>query len=619
MPDLFAKFRAMQGAPMPQAPPVQEQTELERILALPRRKPLVKAQNDQRVVAQSLLDFAKGLEAKLLKPTTTTCQCGARFNRPCPKHLLPIQAWALKEIQEQGGLLGAIAVGDGKTLLDLLAPLVIPNCKTAVLLVQPNLRHQLTEIDWEYYGQHWHLPNLAVKGPRWGVPGRPWLHVVAFTELSSAKSTDLLERINADTIIIDEAQNLASDSSRTKRFARYMSAHPEVRVCAWSGTLTKRSMRDYAHISSAALKAGSPCPRNKADLERWCADLDPEDGLPAPPSDLSVALNNYHNRLVETPGVVSSPEVGSCTAAIYFQERKVVVPPELQAALALLESEWKRPDGEELVTALDKAKCRSELASGFFYRWKWPKEISPEQKKAWLTTRAAWNKEMRAKLQQSKEFLDSPLLLKNAAVRFYEGYTYEGEVYEAKTRTGPLPVWPSLHWLEWKEQMERFKAQYTKPCPDTEPVWITEALVLDALEWGQSNTGVVWYEHTAFADKLRRGGAPVFGGGPEASVAIAQERGNRSIYCSIAAHGTGKHLQAFSKNLVANPPSDGAAWEQLLGRTHRQGQQADQVEVWVYRHVPAFTEALEKARGLARYIQNTLGGSQKLLRATYLW
>lgn len=625
MPDLFERFR-VRAHSLPQVTPKtnpngpREISELERILNLPLRMPLVRSSGEQRTVDPLVELYAKQLEAKLKKPNTGPCECGERFRRRCAEHLLPIQAWALKEIEENGGLLGAIGVGDGKTLLDLLTPLIIPNCKTAVLLVQPNLRHQLTEVDWAFYGQHWQLPNLAIKGPRWGVPGRPWLHVVAFTELSSAKSTDLLERINADTIIIDEAQNLASDSSRTKRFARYVAAHPEVRVCAWSGTLTKRSLRDYAHIAAATLKAGSPCPRNKNDVESWCEELDPCDGIPPPPSKLSEKIGDWNKRLTHTAGVISSPESLSCSSAIYFQERKVEVPQELHSALAHLEAAWERPDGEELVTALEMAKCRSELALGFFYRWRWPTNIELAHRKAWLGARAAWHKEMRGKLQHSKEFMDSPLLLKKAAERWHYGYTHENVQYPPRAKSGPLPTWPSLHLLAWEEQDELFKRTFNKPKPDTEPVWITDALVEESLNWARQNIGIVWYEHTAFADRIRAANEfTVYGGGSEASEQIASERGNKTIFASIAAHGTGKHLQMFNKNLVSSPPGDGAVWEQLMGRSHRQGQLADEVWFYVYRHVNCHVEALEKARGLAGHIQGTWGGTQRLLRATYLW
>jgi hypothetical protein len=69
----------------------------------------------------------------------------------------------------------------------------------------------------------------------------------------------------------------------------------------------------------------------------------------------------------------------------------------------------------------------------------------------------------------------------------------------------------------------------------------------------------------------------------------------------------------FHRNLVANPPAGGDAWEQMLGRSHRAGQEADEVTVEVYRHTPEYKEAVQTARDLAGYIQGTFGGTQKLV------
>ncbi|WP_240486836.1 hypothetical protein [Hyalangium minutum] len=72
-----------------------------------------------------------------------------------------------------------------------------------------------------------------------------------------------------------------------------------------------------------------------------------------------------------------------------------------------------------------------------------------------------------------------------------------------------------------------------------------------------------------------------------------------------------------------NPPADGAAWEQAIGRCHRQGQLADEVEVEVevelYQHTDELIEAFRKARDFARFIEQTEGTPQKLCFASYDW
>jgi len=88
---------------------------------------------------------------------------------------------------------------------------------------------------------------------------------------------------------------------------------------------------------------------------------------------------------------------------------------------------------------------------------------------------------------------------------------------------------------------------------------------------------------------------------------------------SIRAHGVGKNLQhGWSTQIVLEPPSSGTVWEQLLGRTHRPGQEADTVSFYVYQHTEAFRRAVVQAREDAAYIQDTTGSRQKLVYCTYM-
>jgi len=68
---------------------------------------------------------------------------------------------------------------------------------------------------------------------------------------------------------------------------------------------------------------------------------------------------------------------------------------------------------------------------------------------------------------------------------------------------------------------------------------------------------------------------------------------------------------------VTTSPTSGTVWEQLLGRTHRPGQEADEVTVDVYRHTLEMRSAVNKALRDADYQQTTTGNQQKLLSATY--
>ena len=89
----------------------------------------------------------------------------------------------------------------------------------------------------------------------------------------------------------------------------------------------------------------------------------------------------------------------------------------------------------------------------------------------------------------------------------------------------------------------------------------------------------------------------------------------------MKAHGTGRDglQRVFSRQLVVCSPSSGDTWEQLLGRLHRVGQHADEVETWVYRHTPELVEAFEQATEQALYTKATIGTPQKILQATIEW
>src|SRR4029077_5568554 len=174
--------------------------------------------------------------------------------------------------------------------------------------------------------------------------------------------------------------------------------------------------------------------------------------------------------------------------------------------------------------------------------------------------------------------------------------------------TGELPIWHAATWAAWREISDAVR-------PTTDTVWLSDFWARDAIKWARASPGVVWYLHTSFGHAVAEmGDLPFYGEGAEASERILSERGDRSIVASLKAHGTGKNLQAFSRMLVANPPSNGGLWEQVIGRLHRHGQEKD-VDVYVYLHTQEFREALETGRRHAQYVQATTGKAEKLLFA----
>ncbi len=577
---------------------VENSEDLKRIVDLPRRpRPSIEEQTE----------MARVMTASLRLERTTPCACSTLSKEPCITTLLPVQGWYLFEAAQCNGALGHIVVGGGKTGIDILLAMAVPDVKRAVLLIPPNLRKQFA-LDYKRWAQHFRVPNLAGgNGPFWD--NRPVLDVLAYSELShESAATWLKGKPDINLVITDEAQNLKDkDSVRTSRFLRFfIESSADPRLCAHSGSLTVRSPDDYGHLAALSLGNASPVPIDVHALGQWCQAIAPGRGQVAAPMGALKVLcevgetvrSGFHRRLTETKGVVTTADAELPTG-LTITTRHVEVPEVIAEQLTFVRERNKRPDGEELVEALEVATVCSQLACGFFYRWKYPRGEPVELIEEWFAKRQSWNRELRAKLERRADNLDSPKLCKDAAVRYYGQYE------------GDRPTWPALSWPEWEEIDPKVRAE-----PDT--VWVDDYLARDAVDWGRKNVGIIWYLHSAFGRKVAElGGYQFFGGGDEASERIAQEDGSRTIVASIKAHGTGKNLQAWSRMLVANSPADGGSWEQLIGRLHRKHQKADAVEVFVYQHTDEFREALARARDDAEYVAQTTGSGQKLLYATW--
>lgn len=568
--------------------------DLERIAALPRRpRP---TREEQAHMAEVMTAF--------LRRENSSCRCAALSGEPCITKLRPIQGWYLYEAMQGRAAIGSIIVGDGKTGIDILLAMALPAVRRAVLLIPANLREQFA-LDFMRWGEHFKVPNLT-GGSGTFFPERPTLDVLSYSELSHPSGATYLAAQAPDLIIADECQRLKDvTTAGAGRFVRYFIEHPETAFVAHSGSLTTRSISDYAHLAALSLREGSPLPLDTGTVSEWAKVLDP--GPAAPIGAMKAfcevgetARSGFRRRLNDTAGIITT-EDSELAVRLFLKERPAPpLPPPVDAAMRGVRTGGQRPDGEELVEAVEVAACLRQLAAGFFYRWKYPRGEPEALILEWFAKRQAWNRELRGKLEHARDLLDSPALCAAASERFEQGYT------------GELPTWASNTWAKWRDI-----APAVEPVP--EAVWLDDFLAADAVKFGLEAPGIIWYGHGAWGRRVASlGKFPLFGGGAEASRAIMQERGDRTIVASIKAHGTGKNLQAFSRALVGNPPADGGTWEQLLGRLHRQRQEKD-VTFWVYRHTPEYRGALEKAKEDAAYVQQTTGKAEKLLYAETLF
>lgn len=541
-----------------------------------------------------------------------------------PMQFRPIQAVALLVAHLTGGAICPIGTGHGKTILSLLAADAM-GARKPLLLIPPSMRvsFERSRLD---YAKSFKLP--------------PNLRVMAYSELSQAKNTDKLEKLQPDVIVCDEAHNLRNlDSARTKRVARYMKAHPQTKCVFMSGTLTSKSIKDYAALAKWALKAGSPVPHPEFYplLQAYCAvldakptkasgdsryvcdaqdsdfaqlgdlfpdwyDYDPEprteDGKPIPSERAAKAREIFQDHLTHTPGVVGT-DTASVGASFLCIKRNITPPPSITDHLARLADTWCRPDGEQYSLAIDVWRCGRQLTQGFYYRWVWPEG---KVDKEWMTTRAAWHREVRRVVGRSQPHLDSPLLVTQAARRAVAGE--------------PSPLaddYALLQALEGWEPHSR-KRWGSKRTPPTEAVWVDEYLLDDAMKWVKDHpTGLVWYEEGAVADKLRERGMKVYGPNTNPE----DIAGRHAAALSIPCHKDGKNLQQHSENLILSFSPSGTVMEQLVSRTHRSGQEADEVSLYYYEPTEPAANAVASACNNARYIQDTMKSPQRLCYADW--
>jgi hypothetical protein len=591
--------------------PVGVTPDLRRIAALPVRPP----PDLTGVEGAALVAWAKARWGLKRAPGSCVCTLPAPkgLGRPaCIDTPFPIQAWTLFEIALAGGLVGPITVGGGKTFVDILAALAMPDCKIAVLLVPPGLRPQLKR---EYYAleQHFKVPSFVFgPGEHEIKAGAPVVHVIPYSLFSRPESTDILERIGPDTIISDEAHKLRHyDTATVGRVLRYFQRHPSTRLCAWSGTLIAKSLKDCAHLFALALRAGSPLPVDPAVVEEWALAVDPG-GFPSPAGALErfglPVRQGLNRRITSTAGVVASTGA-SISAPLRILERTPPAMPALVvSAMSELESRNVRPDGEQLVEDTEIARCAQELSCGFFYRWRFPHGEPEPLILEWFAKRKAWAAELRDKLGDRREHLDSPRLCQDAAER------YHGDMPATKT----LPEWASLTWPEWRDIRHK-----VKPEPGN-AVWIDDWLARDAAEWTKTHHGIVWYKFREFGEAVARlSGRRRFGGGPRGGGLIDANGTPIAEFCrdpivlSVNAHGTGRDgLQYhYSDQLFAAAMSSGQLVEQALGRLHRTGQRAAEITAWRYRHTTQFREAWEHASERSALIDELLHPGQKLVAA----
>lgn len=524
--------------------------------------------------------------------------------------LRPIQAIALYELSQVRGLFGIIRVGAGKTLISLLARFMVP-CQRPLLVVKAALvektKHEMRELS-----RHWHVPRD--------------LRIVSYELFGPKHNARLLENYRPDLIICDEVHKIRDmGRSRSKRFARYFAAHPETMFVAMSGTMTKRSIRDYARFLRWSLKpTNAPIPQLEGELEEWCNAIDervnpirrlrpgallyfvrPEDANTT--DALSATRRGYGRRLTETPGVVATQET-PIDCSLLLRGHELTLLPVVEQAFAKLRSDWLTPDDWPIADASQQWRHARELGLEFYLRW------NPRPPEWWYIPRAFWAHCCRQALNHSRS-IDS-----------------EGQLAQAITlNQAPRHVLCSVCGVGGEERVKHdiyeayqaWKAVENGFIPKTECVWLGYTALQFAAEWAAKAPGIIWCEHVEFARTLSRGaGIPYYGqGGVEwrSGQPIEKADPKRPCIASIRANSEGRNLQFYHRNLITSLPPNGPDLEQLLARTHREGQKADEVTFDVLMTCIEHYAGLEQAKRDAELSRDTIMQLQKVLCADHVF
>lgn len=538
---------------------VQGSADLERVLRLPRR----------RWTPEQTAHLVQTLTAALRTPRGTAT-------------LFPLQAISLAEIAQWGGLLAPIPVGGGKTLTSLLAPRMLPHVRRPLLTLPAHLIEK-TEREEREYRKQWVLP--------------PFVRKESYQTLSRVGAADFLDTYRPDLIILDEAHYAKNPRAAvTRRIGRYLrERRGEVALVVLTGTIFGRSLRDFAHLAAWALPRTNPLPDDWMALDEWCRALDVD--VPAhrrlAPGELARFRSDpleevrvaYGRRLYETPGVVMSQDP---PLPIPLRIRSHIAPlcAAQEDAIARLRRTWETPDGELAEDGVAVWRHARELATGFYSVW------VPRPPDAWRDARREWARTCRDILAHNQRDIDTELQL----IQNLQYYPDAGEV-----------------WADWQRIAPTF-------APNPVPHWISDETLGWIVKWARERPGLIWTDRPAVGERLRElAGLPYYG---EDGVDVRTGRyveshdpRSGSAVLSRRANESGRNLQAWSRSLVVDVPASGSSWEQLIGRTHRQGQKAPVVEVDVLLGVREDVEAFWRARGRATGAQEITGQPQKLMYA----
>ena len=616
-----------------------EVTEIERILALP---------------------VGKMLEGEALEAACYDLMLAGAFDRG--DRLLPPQATAVADYDKVGGGLYPISVGWGKTGISLMVAdhAFVKGKNRILLLVPPSVLTQLTQMDIPWWRRRIPLsvPFHVLGGRTAAVrkqiarSGRRGCYIMPYSLLSTKDAVDVLEAIQPDCIIADEVHNLKNRrAGKTKRLMHFVNElKPE--FIGMSGTITSKGIEDYHHLAVAALgdKVPMPISQNMAyawgqvinadatpdtahgltgpliPLIHWARQKDPEHAYRM---NVSGFRHAYRFRLNTAPGVVATGdnEIGTSLGIVNrpVEDHEACEGWELlQQHIDGVEKAYLTPSGDEIDHAIHVFKWLFELSAGFYNNLVWPEpEVLVRRRRCGLLEaqellarakdhhegRQQYTKLLRRFLQEAPLGMDTPMEV--ARIINQHPDRIPGELVEA-----------------YEEMRDRdFEG---RPERDSVAVRVCPYKINAAAQWASERPGgaVLWYFNREMGrwlfEALQEAGLnPLFcpAGANKQLLEVgdpkAGGKGDRIAVVSIKAHHIGKNIQAFEEQLFVQWPRDAKMAEQVLGRLHRNGQEADHVDAAMLNTITFDHVLFAACLNDALYTHQTTGLRQKMVYSGY--
>lgn len=570
------------------------------------------------------------------------------------------QGNAIKEFRDiydrgdKGGFF-PLGVGRGKTNACLSMANYAYTHHTApsrriLYVLPPHLCHQLTGRDIRDarsiipFNMPVHVLHGKSEAARALIADRkaPGLYIFPYSLLSTKDTNSLLEAIEPEGIICDEAHLLANmHSARTKRLFRYIESRQPWGV-ALSGTITSKAVKDYQHLTTWTLRNNSPLPLSRPLAEEWGLTIDAEAVVGMRPHGGLETLRQwaqgnfpdelfetdpttadyrkaYRLRLSHSKGVVSSG-ADSLGTSLTLCNRPVANHEKHNDWLKLKElldgvtQRWVTPNGDEIDHAIHTWKWIYELSAGFYNQLLWPEPSSRHSQEeidaaiAHHELGQVYHSALRGYLQRSRNpDTDTPFKV--------------GSHFQMHKGAGNLPYPLYEAWAEWKSAaFEGMPVRYSKPVRVCD--YKIAAACMWAFELPAGEGGIIWCHNLELAawvhESLSSCGLK--------SIALPSDeqienpnagKDGTIMVLSIKRYCEGKNLQHFQHQAVLQWPRQARTAEQMLGRTHRTGQKSD--ELFVYSFDTLDEDHLNRAASISDslYIHQSLGVAQKQIFCNY--